>query len=104
MDFGFPLSSATGRDLKVISPKRYNDYCAVRELLKWLRAEVIRDVELATLKDKATFILLRKRLLGLFGEGWGAEKKLKNIFDDEHQNGQARFEFEKCRKGDANEH
>lgn len=84
---------------------RYNDYCSVHNLLKWLRAEVIRNVELAFLKDREAFRLLRKRLLDLFGEAWGAEKLLIDIFDedDQHQNGQARMIFETCKKGDAHD-
>lgn len=91
-------------ELQIISA-RYNDYYAVRKLIKWLRAEVVRSAELAFSKDRESFKLLRSRLLGLFGEAWGAEKQLKDLFDDEqqHQNGQARSDFENCKKGDVHD-
>ena len=86
----------------MISKRRYNDYCAIRKLIKWLRAEVLKYAELTLSGDKDAFKLLRSRILDLFGQAWGAEKMLKEIFDnDQHQNGQAGNDFETCRKGDA---
>ena len=88
-------------DLQIIS-ERYNDYCAVQKLIKWLRAEVMRSAELAFSNDREAFKVLRSRLLGLFGEAWGAEARLAEIYE-QHQNGQARTTFETCKKGDAHD-
>lgn len=67
-------------------------YSKVRGIINSLRSEVLCACELVLAGDgdREKFTKLRKQILRLFGEAWGAEKRLKDAFcNDQPQNGRA---------------
>ncbi len=83
------------------SAENTNLYREVKSIISWLRAEGLQTAEKAFAGDTEKFNLVRSRILRLFGQAWGAEKKLKEIFDsDQPRTGQSGNNSEICGEED----